>query len=625
MAARLMHRWCWLYRTVSPLGHQAGPLSQAPWSNRPPFALRTTYNLSQVADRFSVKELESKTPEKSPRWDDLIMVSSSVEELLAPEHLHDITGNQAALLITRLSHLASQLKLDHKDILKDKRFQQLLHHTYKEASRIHDPALINLLKSLYFLGVSPQQKELCSAELELRWRLRGLSYRRLASLAASLAAYVPREKPHELLTELLAQLEMRWAEIEDAHTIALLMAKQEYLSPQLRERLEDKSLELAAHFSPEDIRRLAVVLAQQNLRSLPLLRAISYHFVQKHFAVKPDILLDLAFAFGKLNFHQTQMFQKICSDLLPHVSELPPTDVVRCVKSFSYLKWLNLPFFEASAEYFIHNSKKFTLSQLVNLLISYARLNFQPSNKEDFYTKSHHILDGQLGSLNPSLLIDLIWSLCVLQQAEAAHFQMVLLPKFFSSFFGNWTPARQNSWLKLLHINTTAQLESPGYDGPYLPPEKLTLQDLGVNRTPTPLQTDVNAILAKVAGSEAKVHFDVYTPFGWKLDAEMILDSENNPLPVAEQDALSVDRPAKEFLESGVKRVAFLLWEFPNFSSRSKDLLGRFMMERRHLQTAGFVVVEVPYHEWFNLNTEWKKTQYLKDKMQKALATDLAG
>uniref|UniRef100_A0A670ZW70 Transforming growth factor beta regulator 4 n=1 Tax=Pseudonaja textilis TaxID=8673 RepID=A0A670ZW70_PSETE len=345
MAARLMHRWCWLYRTVSSLGHQAGPLSQAPWSKRPPFALRTTYNLSQVADRFSVKELESKTPEKPPRWEDLIMVSSSMEELLAPEHLHDISGNQAALLITRLSHLASQLKLDHKAILKDKRFQQLLHHTYKEVG-----SLINLLKSLYFLGVSPQQKELCSAELELRWRLRGLSYRRLASLAASLAACVPREKPHELLTELLAQLEMRWAEIEDAQTIALLMAKQEYLSPQLRERLEDKSLELAAHFSPEDIRRLAVVLAQQNLRSLPLLRAISYHFVQKHFAVKPDILLDLAFAFGKLNFHQTQMFQKICSDLLPHVPELPPTDVVRCVKSFSYLKWLNLPFFEASAE-----------------------------------------------------------------------------------------------------------------------------------------------------------------------------------------------------------------------------------------------------------------------------------
>ncbi|XP_058037797.1 FAST kinase domain-containing protein 4 [Ahaetulla prasina] len=623
MAARLMHRWYWLCRTFSPLGLQAGQLTKAMRSSRPPYVSMTTYNLSQVAD-ISVKEAESKPLEKPTRWEDLIMASSSVEELLSPEHLQDLGGNQAALMITRLSHLASQLKLDHEEILKDKRFQALLHRTYKEASRIHQMGLINLLKSLYFLGVNPQQKELHSAEQELRWRLRELSYRRLASLATYLATYIPKEKPHELLTELFAQLEMRWAEIEDANTIAMLMAKRGYLSPQLRERLEDKSLELAAHFSPEDIRRIAVILAQQNLRSLPLLRAISYHFVQKHFAVEPDILLDLAYAFGKLNFHQTQMFQKICSDLLPHFSKLPPTDVVRCVKSFSYLKWLNLPFFEASAEYFIHNSKKFTLSQLVNLLVSYARLNFQPSNKEDFYTKSHHILDGQLGSLNPPLLVDLVWSLCVLQQAEAVHFQTVLLPKFFSSFFGNWTPARQNSWLKLMHINTTAQLESPGYDGPFLPPDKLTLQDLGVDRTPTSLQTEVNTILAKVAGSEAKVRFDVHTPFGWKLDAEMLLDSENNPLPVAECDALSVDWPSKESLASGVKRLAFLLWEFPNFSSRSKDLLGRFVLERRHLQTAGFVIVEVPYHEWFNLNTEWKKTQYLKDKMQKALAKDLA-
>ncbi|XP_013931287.1 PREDICTED: protein TBRG4-like, partial [Thamnophis sirtalis] len=249
-----------------------------------------------------------------------------------------------------------------------------------------------------------------------------------------------------------------------------------------------------------------------------------------------------------------------------------------------------------------------------SLLPSFSHLLFQ----------SHHILDGQLGSLNPPLLVDLVWSLCVLQQAEAVHFQTVLLPKFFSSFFGNWTPARQNSWLKLMHINTTAQLESPGYDGPFLPPDKLTLQDLGVDRKPTSLQTDINAVLAKVAGDEAKVRFDVHTPFGWKLDAEMLLDSENNPLPVAEGGAFSVEGLSKNSLASGVRRLVFLLWEFPNFSSRSKDLLGRFVMERRHLQTAGFIIVEVPYHEWFNLNSEWKKTQYLKDKMQKALAKDLA-
>ncbi|NXS31769.1 FAKD4 protein, partial [Pomatostomus ruficeps] len=519
--------------------------------------------------------------------------ASSAQELLQVSRGPALSSNLAALAIARLARLSGEQHGDAGSLRGDPRFQQLLSTVDTQISQVWNAPLLQLLRSLPALGLARGGRPLRSVEQEVLWRLRRLSLRQLVQLAELLAG-----QGHEgpLLPEVLRKLELRWTELDGTRTVVTLMAKVGHLSPALMERLEDKALELAEQFDPDELRRVVLALALQQRRCVPLLRALSYHLLQKPAELPLPVLTDLLFAFSKLSFQQPQVLHRLSLELQPHLGTLSPAQVLRCARSFASLRWLSRPLAEAIAQYSLDNAQNLSVTQLCGILVSFARLNFQPSSSEEFFSMLQERLQGQEQQLDVPLLTDVVWSLCVLQQARPPQLRQVLSPKFHARLRGDTSPRAQSLWQKLLHINATARLETPGYEGPFLPPEALGGdgdRDKDKDKT-TPLQRGLREALAGALGGPDVVRCDVSTVYGWDIDAEVVLDSDNKPLPVRDFAAphLAHSEGTKP-LPPGARRVAVLRWELPQFSSRGRELLGRGSMARRHLRAAGFLLAEV--------------------------------
>ncbi|XP_029479091.2 FAST kinase domain-containing protein 4-like [Oncorhynchus nerka] len=580
--------------------------------------------------RSSVKEVYPIEPKRT-QLDELLERAQSPQDVLQAWAAQGGKANQAAKALVQLVRLAGRekggAKMDQFELLNDPRLLDILDTVTAQVASVWNGTLVSLLRSLSALGVPPTAAVQRSIQTEVLWRVRRLSYKQLAFLA-DWGAGRKGQMEVSLVSAALKQLELRWTEIADARTVSTLMARAGHLSPALMDRLEDKALELAEGFGAEDIRRVSVSLASQGRRSVPLLRALSYYLLQKPSTdLTTPLLLDLAYAYGKLNFHHSQIFQRLAAELLPRMADISSADVTRCAKSLAFLKWLHLPLFEAFAEHYSVNSQKYSTLQLCNLLMSLARLNFQPSKGEEFYKKVHSALEGVLPSLEVFLQIDVVWSLCVLQQAKPQHITALNQHTHVAKLSEGSLSRVENYRLKLLHIIATLQLEHPESLSSTLPTEAMLIPStLGQVSPLSPLQTGLKGALDNLVGGKAEaLRTGVNTIYGWTIDGELVVDSENKPM-----DLVTLTAPhlpgggGTNPLPEGACRLAFLTWEFPNYGSRSKDLLGRFTMMRRHLKLAGFILVEVPYYEWLELKSDWQKVAYVKDKMGKAIAEEMA-
>ncbi|XP_040287391.1 FAST kinase domain-containing protein 4 [Bufo bufo] len=549
----------------------------------------------------------------------LIQSMSSAEELLQISSEYSRSGNRAAAIVSQIAKVTETNKAE---VVNDRRFAELLSAVNRQIQTIWNARLVGLLRSLYVLHVDGKNHFLRSVETEVRWRLRKFSMELQGRLARVIVPYAQTEEQKELVLDLAKSVELRWTEVKDTKTLVNVIYSLSQVSKTLLERMEDKVLEYAELLTPLESRTITMALAAQNCRSLPILRALSFHLVQRNKELCPLVIVDLAYAYAKLNFSQHQVLQKMASDLLPKVPELSSKEMTGCIRSFSTLRFFNLPLCEAIAQACLERSSSFTPTQLSSVILSFAHLNFLPSQQEEFFSMVVQRLSAELGSLSPSMLVDLVWSLCVLQLVTPAFLQKALDPQIYKLFMGDVSKKSSNYRLKLTQINATAQLECPEYRGPLLP---LSLPSADGGGSLSPLQNDIRNVLRDVFPDNDTCSFNIKTVYGHRIDAEFVLDSENNPLALRNfEDPHVLYSSGTDALPEGARRFALKSWEFSNYCLRTKELTGWFALCRRHLRAAGFLVVEVPFYEWQELKSEWQKSAFLKNQIKKVVAEQMS-
>lgn len=578
-------------------------------------ALHTT-SLRYLAESLPETPKGRTTPQDENEFYTMLEAVPGVNALLEIPGKQKISGNKGVMIIQQI---VKREPRNNSEILNDPRFQQLVDTVNAQIQYIWNSRLIGLMRSLVLLGLDKDNRHLQSVEVEVRWRLRKFNIGYLAQLASAIAPLSRTKEKKALFNDLVHQVELRWTEIRETQTLLTLISKLGFMSDSLMQRLEDKVLELAENFTPEECRKVLVALAVENRRTLSVLRALSFHLGQFKDELSPSVIIDVAFAFGKLNFCQPQLLQKMATDIMPKLQDISSSDIAFLVRSISLLKYSNQTLCEAIAQACLQRSESFIPIQLYTILLGFAHLNFQPAQSEEFFNMIDQHL--KLDSLTWQMQVDVVWALCILGHATTSHFQKILNPEVYNQILEENSDRVVSGCLKLLHINATAQLESPDYPGPLLPDDVLqTLHGQTQQKVSGPqsvLQRAVREALKKVFPEDETCDYNVLTAYGWILDGQVVLDSDLKPLTLT-------DFKASQPLPEEARRFAIVSREFSHFAFREKDILGRFAMSRRHLRAAGFLVVEVPYYDWNELKSGWEQQSYLKDQIKKVMAEDMA-
>ncbi|XP_017007620.2 FAST kinase domain-containing protein 4 [Drosophila takahashii] len=373
---------------------------------------------------------------------------------------------------------------------------------------------------------------------------------------------------------------------------------------------DDEAAKLIASISLPQMVKVMSTLAQRKRRSTPLLRSLAFNISSASEALDLKQSADVLYAMSTLNFQDSVLGAKVCADVqtaLPKNVEKSAV-VGSIITSLGILRYRDLDILESLTQWLLKNSEICRPQDLSAYFLTSALLNFKSAQLEEVSNKLVKSIVRE-DFTKQSEWLSFVWSLTMLGLVEHSHLASVLSSDFLEALQKDKAGVTPTSKMRLLNLNSYAQLLATDYKGPLLTADSPAYQVPMAH--PKAKQVLVNGMLDALKSLlPASNHFQsaVDSKMGFLIDALCHFDANKNPLPLDKENPNAI-------------RVALMVIDFHDIchgTHRSGSGVTNLTFDL--LERSGYHVIPVPYNEFSTSDKLLKRVQYLESKF-KAIAS----
>ncbi|EDW24551.1 GL23341 [Drosophila persimilis] len=369
---------------------------------------------------------------------------------------------------------------------------------------------------------------------------------------------------------------------------------------------DDEAAKLIASISLPQMVKVMSTLAQRKRRSTPLLRSLAFNISSASETLDLKQSADVLYAMSTLNFQDSVLGAKVCADVQAALPKnLEKSAVVGSIlTSLGILRYRDLDILESLTQWLVKNSEICRPQDLSAYFLTSALLNFKSAQLDDVSNKLAKSIVRE-DFTKQSEWLSYVWSLAMLGLVEQKHLDSVLSPGFLELLEKDKSGLTPVSKMRLLNLNSYAQLLATDYKGVLLPADSPAYQvPMAHTKTKQILVNGMLDALKSLLPATNHVQTSVDSKMGFLIDALCHFDANRNPLPLDKENPNAI-------------KVALMVIDFHDICHGThRSASGVTNLTFDLLEKSGYQVIPVPYNEFSTSDKLLKRVQYLDAKFK---------